>query len=241
MTASVEGPLPEHWRRAWEQFLCVVLPVQCLGCGRWDIVLCPSCAALARSPEPCWQVIDTDEAGPAFGLWALGEYGGPLRRIVVAAKHSSHVEVGSFLAEAGHTLGVCLGNSGLVPDRRETWVVPAPSRWRRRFRGQMIVPVLAEGVAHGLWRSTGTTVRVVDCVRLRPGVRSQAGRSGGQRRSGREGAMRARVVPPRDVGIVLVDDVVATGSTLRELARVCGSGVVAATALCHSGRQGRIV
>ncbi|MDN6565725.1 MAG: hypothetical protein L0K65_01575, partial [Actinomyces sp.] len=81
--------------------------------------------------------------------------------------------------------------------------------------------------------------RVVEPVALRPFTGSQSGRSGGERRSGRLDSMVTRLEVPAGVGVVLADDVVTTGATLRELARVCGPGTVGAVALCHAGRDGR--
>lgn len=227
--------------------LDAVLPVQCAGCGEWDTVLCARCAALAEEAEEEWQVLEGVHGLPPVGVWSLGEYSGPLRRIVLAAKHGERVGLDPFLVGAGVSLGRAIGASGLVggtgrPSRdrsdapREVWAVPAPSGWQRRHRGQLIVPAIAHGVAHGLNLQTGTPARVIDAVVLRPGSGSQSGRSSGQRRAGRSGSMRALVPVPPGVRVVVVDDVVTTGATVREVARVCGPGTVAVAALCRAGR-----
>ena len=124
-----------------EGFLGAVLPVQCVGCGAWDEVLCPSCRSLASSqPLPT-----TLEGGRgAIPGMVLGEYSGALRRIILGAKHAARTDVGDFLDEAGATLGASLWRvvggasspawvrgSGRGRDRRggaaaQVWVVPAP-------------------------------------------------------------------------------------------------------------------
>lgn len=217
--------------------LGLALPVQCVGCGAWDVVLCHTCAAHARGPV-AWEVLEGPARDGDLGLWTLGEYEGALRGVVLAAKHRPAVDLSDFLTRAGRTLGEGIVSVGVLAGARETWVVPAPSGWRRRHRGQMVVPDIAHGAARALAVGTGARVRVVPAVGLRAFVGSQSGRSGEQRRSGRLGAMVAACEVPSDVGVVLVDDVVTTGATLRELARVCGPGTVAAAALCRAGRAG---
>lgn len=217
--------------------LDVVLPVQCVGCAQWDALLCPGCAALAGGPAQ-WEVLDGPTRASDLGLWSLGEYAGRLRGIVLAAKHRPAVDLAEFLARVGRTLGGGIVTSGLLAGVGEVWVVPAPSGWRRRYRDQMVAPGIADGVAREVAAGAGVTARVVEPVGLRPFSGSQSGRSGGERRSGRLDSMKARVEVPAGIGVVLVDDVVTTGATLRELARVCGPGTVAAAALCRAGGPG---
>lgn len=218
--------------------LDVVLPVQCVGCGTWDVRLCPGCAALASGPAD-WGVLEGPTRGRDLGVWTLGEYADRLRGIVLAAKHRPAVDLGVFLVEAGRTLAQGIVAAGVLGRVSETWVVAAPSGWRRRHRGQLVAPVLARGVAQGIAEGTGGISRVVDVAGLRPFTGSQSGRSGGERRSGRLDSMVGRVRVPGDVAVVLADDVVTTGATLRELARVCGPGTVAAAALCRVGGPGK--
>ena len=79
-------------------FLGALLPVQCAGCLAWDEVLCPSCRALASSP-PVFTSVEGRHV-PIPGV-VLGEYSGPLRRIVLVAKHAARTDVSAFLDEAG--------------------------------------------------------------------------------------------------------------------------------------------
>ena len=228
-----------------------ILPVQCAGCRAWDEVLCPSCRSLASSPA---QVASIDGARGPLPLVAMGDYDGPLRRIVLAAKHSARTDVTDFLDEAGARLGTALGGvlgvagspaaavgslAGRVPSTGsavDVWVVPAPSSWKRRLRGRQVALPLARAVARALAASArpGVRVQLVDAVRLRVGVTSQSGKAGAQRTVGRMGSMRALAVPPPDVLVVAVDDVVTTGATVREMERVLG-GLDAVATLCRPG------
>lgn len=83
-------------------FVGALLPVQCAGCRAWDEVLCPSCRRRAQA-EPIPTVVDGARGDlPAL---AMGDYAGSLRRIVLAAKHSSRTDLSDFLDEAGARLG----------------------------------------------------------------------------------------------------------------------------------------
>lgn len=214
----------------------LIFPTQCLGCGQWDVTLCPQCAALATRPVPSWSVIEADYGTVPLPCWSLGEYEGALRNILLAAKHRDHADADVFLWRAGYSLGKAMSGSVLCEPAQEYWVVPAPSRWRRRWRGREVAVMVADGVARALYEERGGRVAVVQACALRWGAGSQAGRSGGERRSGRVGTMRARLAVPSGVGVVIVDDVVTTGATIREMRRVLGEGVMGVLALCQVRR-----
>ncbi|WP_424622517.1 ComF family protein [Actinomyces bouchesdurhonensis] len=148
-----------------DAFLGAVLPVQCVGCLAWDVVMCGSCASLA-TVEPVSTSLEGRRG--SIPLWVLGDYSGPLRRIVLGAKHAMRTDVSAFLDEAGATLGASLwrvvagpgspaaamregsGRAREVGGAVDVWVVPAPSSWGRRLRGRQVALPLARGVARGL-------------------------------------------------------------------------------------------
>ena len=212
--------------------LGALLPVQCAGCLAWDEVLCPSCRALASSP-PVFTSVEGRYV-PIPGV-VLGDYSGPLRRIVLAAKHATRTDVSAFLDEAGATLGASLweavggvetpaGRARSGGGAVRVWVVPAPSSWGRRLRGRQVALPLARGAARGLASvaPAGVRVCVVDALTLRVGAGSQSGKAGAARVVGRMGAMQARVAVPMDAIVIAVDDVVTTGATIREMERALG-------------------
>ena len=232
-------------------FVGALLPVQCAGCRAWDEVLCPSCRSLASGPA---HVASIDGVRGPLPLVVMGDYDGPLRRIVLAAKHSARTDLSDFLDEAGARLGTVLGGvlgvagspaaavgslEGRAPSTGgavDVWVVPAPSSWKRRLRGRQVALPLARAVARALAAGArpGVRVRVVDAVRLRVGATSQSGKAGAQRAVGRMGSMYALAVPGPGVLVVAVDDVVTTGATIREMERVLG-GIDAVVAICRPG------
>ncbi|QWW20309.1 competence protein ComF [Schaalia sp. 19OD2882] len=208
----------------------LALPATCPGCGQWDTPLCASCAARSGGPVGQWSPLEVEGRCAAAPLLTLGGYEGELRGLVLAAKHSARWDPHSWLERAGATLARGLVDQGLLawtgppgPDApTRVWVVPAPSSWRRRLFGREVTVVLACAVARELAERAGVSAEVVEAAWLRPGARGQSGKTSAARRRGRRGAMLALVEVPTRVGLVLVDDVVTTGATARELARVLG-------------------
>lgn len=104
-------------------------------------------------------------------------------------------------------------------------LVPVPSaRGAVRARGHDPVRRVALAAA-GVLRRGGVDVRVASVVRQRAGVRDQAGLGYWERRENLAGALRvspAGVRVLRGRAVVLVDDIVTTGASLAEAARVVG-------------------
>jgi len=236
----------------------LILPVQCVGCGKWDAILCERCRAIATNDPGAWQAVEVNEQQMIMA-WALGEYAGALRSIVLAAKHRPRVDLSEFLWRCGITLGEHVAREAAwrTLDADEIWVVPAPSRFARRFRGQLVALDVAHGVAVGLLHArvdaddgrSWMRVRVIDAVRLRVGSSSQsgteilrrrghAGKSGAARAAGRSGSMIRRVDIVPKVNVILVDDVMTTGATVREMAQVLGPSVQAVVTLCRVSATG---
>lgn len=217
----------------------LLFPVQCAGCGRWDTPLCNICAALAvRSVATS---LEDSRGFPDLPLFSLGNYEGTLRSIVLAAKHDSSHDLHRFLYQAGVTLGVAAAkhllsvletgsNLGLSWRPDGYWVVPAPPSHSRRRKRMEIVPIIAAGVAAGAEALEGNIV-AVEALSLKRGQSSQAGRSQKQRRQGRRGSLQLEAVLPAGWAVILVDDVVASGATMREMATALQPSVLAAVAL----------
>ena len=139
-----------------------LLPVQCPGCGAWDVTLCQACAALARG-TPEWHVLDGEGEVGDLPLWSLGAYAGSLRRLVLAAKHRPHVDLLGFLDRCGETLGASLACSPLMVGERcgwcppprggvaDTWTRWSPRPWPWGSHGGSRVPPDDEGGAAWRW------------------------------------------------------------------------------------------
>lgn len=212
-----------------QALLDLVLPVECGGCGRPGTRWCRSCArALGDAPATVRPRVD-----PGVPVWTLGPYRGAHRRAVVAAKEHGRRD----LAEP---LGVALG-AAIVRLRR--WgelpagplsVVPAPTRARaaRARGGDPVTRAVRAAAAHD------RALRVVPVLETARGVRDSVGLSAAQRHRNLAGRvlLRRAAGVPRERPVLLVDDVLTTGTTAAEAVRVlvsagfrpCGVLVIAA-------------
>ncbi|UNX55819.1 ComF family protein [Georgenia sp. TF02-10] len=154
-------PTASHLLAALGAAGALVLPVECAGCGRWDVALCPGCAALlAAAPARCDADLPLlDAAAASMPVWAVGPYRGPLRALVVAWKNHRRQDIAADLLAAAQATAAgwiadpavraAMGLSAESPPRL-VLVVPAPSGWRRRLAHRLVVLDLAQAVARGI-------------------------------------------------------------------------------------------
>ncbi len=172
---------------------------------------------------------------------AGAEYAGAVRAAVVAHKEHGARELADPLGELlARAVTALLEDAPSRPDG--VLLVPVPSRRATvRRRGQDPLLRLAR-VAAARLRWTGPPVRVARLLVVRSPVADQAGLDAGQRWDNLHGAFGAPAHRRRGwagtrAHVVLVDDVLTTGATLREAqraltaggVRVCGAACVAAT------------
>lgn len=205
----------------------MLVPLRCAGCGTWDTRLCPRCRHLLDGPLS--EVLHADGAGD-LPIHALATYRGPLRALVLGWKNGGREDLAEVMGEAGqHAAGLWSAGleSSLVQEVTKAGgvlVVPAPSGLARRLRGRLVAADLADAVARGIARSWpgggDLLVLSADVLRRRPRLRGahQRGRSARRRRLNRASPPRV-LAPVEGWPVLLVDDVVTTGSTLGSCAR----------------------
>ncbi|MBF5081417.1 ComF family protein [Quadrisphaera sp. INWT6] len=233
-------------------------PVSCAACGAPDRALCRACARPLRERAGSRAALAGTTAPGAPAVWATAAYEGPVRTGLVAWKDRGRADLDRWLVPAlaeavqaalvqGESLVPdrwAVGGSAAVGDAGTVLLVPVPSRRAAvRERGRDAVGDLARGAA-GLLRRRGLPVLVVGALSAGRGLRDQVGLDAASRahnaaRSlGVAGRAGARVV---GAPVLVVDDVVTTGSTLAEAARVlrgAGAEVLGAAAVAAAQRRG---
>lgn len=236
----------------------------CTGCRARIVVpsryaACPWCSDF-RVPEECGAC--RNDPPPWVRAVAAVPYEGAARRAVVELKYRRREALAPLLAAAavaawetacahpaptGERGGVSeasekgLSSEAAPPAKAEPppeAVVPMPSpRWRRIRRGFNPARSIAEGVAKRLDLPIETSL-----LRRRHSP-PQTTVTPSARRRNVSRVFRARKLPPRLVGrpLLLVDDVLTTGSTARAATRAllaAGTGPVSVLAFARGGTPG---
>ncbi|QIM15898.1 ComF family protein [Leucobacter insecticola] len=208
--------------------LAILWPTECVNCGAPDRDCCTRCRKELRRPG----VMEAAVLGvPSY---TAGVYEGPARALLVAFKHGGRVRFARPLAERlRDPLLLALGHCG----KRVPLLVTIPSRpAQTRARGFRHVNMLV--------RLSLRTEKVqhLSALRTLRGRTGQVGLSPADReRNASRIAVRrsaARVLRGREV--VLVDDVMTTGASLRaarEVLQAAGAEVVAIAVLCVALRR----
>jgi len=199
----------------------------CAGCDEPGPVLCPHCSALVRQPVRAIAI------GEDRTVLAALRYGGTARRILLDYKergtHSLAPALGSALADAVRD---CLD-----PAHEHVGItqIPAHRAALRRRGGDPLAALVRECVR--TLRSEGISARAMPL--LRNHLERPAAKSLGRVERARAMSGAFTCLDPGALPIVVVDDVVTTGTTLHEAldalesahALVIGAAAVAATPL----------
>jgi competence protein ComFC len=198
--------------------------------------ICPACRSALRP------VRETDAIyrravyrlcgdGLIAGTWSLYHFekGGPVQALVHTLKYGDGADIGLRL---GKELGKQLLGQGLPADIRG--IVPVPlHRVKERERGYNQSVYLARGIS----REIGAPVLANEVLRVRY-TDSQTTLTIEQRRDNVADAFRVRGRGRRVLnggGVVLADDVITTGSTVRSCAVALRAAGVVAVYACSIG------
>lgn len=212
----------------------VALPRGCAGCDLPDAVVCDRCRTLLDG------MLAFDMPGTAWGRgYACAWYRGAVRRVILGWKDHHDEECDGPLSDAMASL-VARCPIAESKDVRPLMVVPAPSSASSmRRRGRRHTHVLARAVAAACL-DMGVEARMVPALAMDHVRGRSVQMSGGQRSRRIHGHVVVRHPEScRDANVVIVDDIVTTGATMRqcvEALRSSGARVVTCLSLAHTPR-----
>ena len=190
--------------RAFTELSQLVFPSRCFGCHRLGPSICSACRS---NWHPHYY--KTKLAGLTVHSALL--YTPTASRIILAAKESGIKGADDLLIDA-----IIHVVHKAIPDNTLYRLVPVPSsKASQRRRGRSFIVDLVSHV------SQQTGIPMIDCLQLSRRVLDQSGLHRDERASNLAGAftLNSRVRGE----LILVDDVVTTGATLREAARAVNS------------------
>ena len=200
--------------------LDLLAPRACAGCGRPDLLLCPSCRSLLIRP------LSVPAPAYAVGLaLACAPYRGPVRRIILAWKDHDNRPLdrplGQVMADLAPALSRLIDPLLRPKPAGAILVVPAPSSSSSlRRRGRVHLQPILLSLVQALQRQ-GLTARVESAL-IMTSVRIKSVQAGGRRNRSRRLAGRITVADPSRLSghpVLVVDDIITTGSTIRQCAR----------------------
>jgi predicted amidophosphoribosyltransferase len=221
----------------------LLLGASCQGCGAPGWGVCLQCRAVVSARRAYWT--EPDPAPRGFPATATSApYDAVLRNTITAHKDRQALTLTGFLAER-LALSLHLLLTAYAPrvGERTVVLVPVPSASAAvRQRGFDATWALARRTVRRLRGVHRLSARRL--LAQRRGVADQSGLDAGQRAANLRDGFRLRRAPAPAELVVLVDDVVTTGASLAEAARVLrgaglevlGAATVAATVRWHPRR-----
>ena len=212
---SMYAPFGANWPAVRSRIQEFIWPENaiCRCCGRIsdDGVLCSECRANLLNNGTLFRW-NSEEIGPGLTAYTLTPHTGVARQLVLRLKHHAEACAAQSLAEL--MLPLPVGFS--LPDRTViTWVTMPERRRRDRFidNGRL----LAEAVAKQLDLPCRQLL-----LRQETGEKNQASLN----REAREKSLKKAFLPAEkiDFPVLLVDDVLTTGTTVRRCAEALWAG-----------------
>ena len=216
---------------ALNDLLALLYPTSCLLCSKGEVTLCPHCEPLLWSCTDLYRLHGLD-------LYSALHYNEASAHLILAAKEDNDRAASRYLAEL---MANRFGRVHREMSRESYLLVPVPSsRAADKRRGYEHMVILAKLAARKIALDYDVHCRVAPVLVPVRKVADQSRLTAAQRRENMSGALRLRPGLTRgDEGIILVDDLVTSGSTMGEALRALRAGSYEPDALlsaCVAGR-----
>ena len=212
----------------------LLYPTQCVACGSGNTEICPRCEGSLVT----FRNVATLHQIP---LYSALHYNETSAHLILAAKESNDRASARYLASL-MAMRFNRIRRDLPFDRYLLIPIPSSKKADRR-RGFAHTLVLSQILAKEITRSMGVSCRVLPLLSPTRSIADQSGLNARERITNIQGAFLAhskgKVARGRGEGIIVVDDLVTTGSTMGEALRALKVGFYEPDALlsaCVAGR-----
>jgi competence protein ComFC len=216
-------------------FLDILFPKKCVGCGKYGTYLCRDCILNIKQDDlVCPQCEKPALGGQTHqicrrkytmdGLWSLGVYENPLRKIIQKLKYKYIKEAAGILTDI--TLEYWAKYQPFLLDEikksgGEDWViVPVPLHWyRENKRGFNQASLIGKDLAERMG------LKYIEALKRIRYTGQQVKLNEKDRRQNIKNAfiLKSLILNPES-NVILIDDVWTTGSTLKECCYVLKRG-----------------
>ena len=182
----------------------LLFPGRCLGCHKLSSIICPNCLEQ-------WKVNEFKTQYSNLTVQSAILYTPVAAKIILAAKENGTSTADQLLIQ---TITRQIQKSTV--DRNHIRLVPIPSSKRSsRIRGRSFMVDIVRQI------SNQTGIAMLDCLALTGKTTDQTGLNRQQRLENMKGSMSIKAVARGE--LILIDDVITTGATLKEAARALNS------------------
>src|SRR3989338_7131202 len=197
-----------------ELILDLLFPIQCFGCGKFNVWLCQDCFGKIEINKVDKSYFLFENQVLLDGVWVAADYSQVLiQKILHSYKYNFVADLGEVVADLLIQFFSQVVSDELVFDL----VIPVPlAKKRIIWRGFNQAEILAQKIS----QQFGWMFQAKVLIRRRY-TRPQVGLKAAERKVNLQEAFK--VTEPqliRDKKILLVDDVITTGTTMSECARV---------------------